>query len=118
MKVNRYYTEGCSSNTQIEYRFDQSFCDTCMIVDELELRLWNHRLMIAEFMQSRGCLNTYLEDRRFDLSQGKKVTPSVYDRQSYFGFSALKEWNRRWKRTYIKIKAYIKILKERNNDRR
>lgn len=65
MKVNRYYTEGCGSNTQIEYRFDQSVCNTCMIVDELELRLWKHRLMIAEFMQSRGCLNTYLEDDCF-----------------------------------------------------
>ncbi len=117
MKVNRYYTEGCGSEERIEYRFDQNVCKTCMIANDLELRLWKHRLMIAEFMSSRSCLKTYLEDRRFDLSHGKKVAPSVYDRQWYFGFSASQEWNRRWKKAKKKIEAYIKFLKRIHNAR-
>lgn len=118
MKVNRYYTENLGSNTEVEYRyiFDQKVCDTCMIVDELEMRLWKHRLKVACFMQSRGCLNTYQQDRRYDVMVGKKKRDSIYNIEWYFGFSALAEWNNRWKRCEESIKRYINKLKRKRKN--
>lgn len=115
MKVNRYYTEDIGSSPRVEYVhiFDQKVCDTCMIVDELELRLWKHRLNVSRFMQSRGCLKTYQQDRRYDVMVRKKKRDSIYNIEWYFGFSALDEWNNRWKRCEESIKRYIKKLKRK-----